>query len=201
VTLITYNNHDYLHTFIKEDMPGKEAVMDDLLLIKRIMDEHRLIRNNMKLVGESLNDREAASGLQKMREDMMVDVKSTAAEKQSKIEEALAVLEAGLKNHYAFEEEYLPPLLGELLMESLVLEHKQLLEKLGQVKSVIENVKLEKLSRNEQLNEEAVMFGLLNRIIREKEGHINREEAILEMLQKVLEEKARQPQREEHSIP
>ncbi len=165
--------------------------MDYLTIIKRVMDEHKIILGHLKLVGESLSDREALMNIEKVREDVMTDFKATAAEKQSRLEQTLVMLESGLKNHYAFEERVLPPLLGELLMEALKFEHKQLLAQVEQVKSVIHSVTLEGLSRNEQLNEEAIMYGMINRIRRQKEEHLNREEAMLTLLQKILEEKAK----------
>lgn len=166
--------------------------MDYLAIIRRIMDEHKAVVERFKLAGESLNDREALTGLEKVREDLMADFKSTAFEKQEKLEQALTLLENGLKNHYDFEEEALPFLMGELLTEALTLEHKQLLSGIEQARSVIKSVRLEGLSRDEQLNEESVMYGLINRLRRQKEDHLNREEAILIMLQKALEERAKE---------
>jgi len=168
--------------------------MDYLAVIKRVMDEHRVIADRLKLVGEPLNDQEAVISLESVREDLMVDFKATAVEKQSRLEQALLMLEAGLKNHYAYEEDVLPPLLGETITAALALEHRQLLAEVEQAKSVIRGVRLDELSHEEVLNEEALMYGLLNRIRRQKEEHLKREEAMLLMLQKALEEKAKQPQ-------
>ena len=161
--------------------------MDSLTIIKRVMDEHRVIMGRLKLVGESLSDKEALISIEEARAGLINDYKSTTSEKRSKLEQTLTVLQAGLKNHYAFEEETLPPLLGELLMEALKLEHKELLAEMERVKALIHNVNFEGLTRSELLNEESLMYESINRIRRQKEDHLNREETMLMMLQKVLE--------------
>jgi hypothetical protein len=54
--------------------------------------------------------------------------------------------------------------LGELLTWILVLEHTQLLFEIEQAKSAIKSARLERLSRNKQLSEESVMYGLIKQV-------------------------------------
>jgi hemerythrin len=161
---------------------------DKLAIIRQIIDDHQTIRGHVKLVGDSLTDREALLALEKTRSDWIPGRREILSEKQNKLQQTLSFLDEGLKNHFAYEEEALPPLLGELLMRALILEHQQIQSKINEVKSMAANTKLEGLSREELLAKESYIQQVVESLSQLIEEHTTKEETILEMVQRALEE-------------
>jgi hypothetical protein len=95
----------------------------------------------------------------------------------------------GLKNHFALEEKHLPPILGDLLMQGLKLEHADIRKSLDGLQGTLSAIKL-KESRSEQLltSRWSIQQKLddLRQLI---EGHASREEVILHMAKRALGDK------------
>jgi hemerythrin len=164
-------------------------MQDKLAIIKRVIDEHQTIRKHIKLVGDSVSDQEALTTLQKAHADFIPGRLEVTAEKQSKLQQAMSFLKEGLKNHFAFEEKALPPLLGELLTQALVLEHREITEEINEAISTVANTRLEGISREELLSTESHIQQMIDSICQLVEEHATKEEAILEMLSRAVEEK------------
>ena len=163
--------------------------MDNLAIINRVLEEHRTIRGHIKLVGDSIVDREALLNLRKTRADWVPGQLEDMLEKQNKLQQTMAALDEGLRGHFDFEEKALPPLLGELFMRALVLDHQEIKKEIENAKSIVVNTRLEGLSRDELLAKEADIQKVVDSMSRKIEEHAAREEIILEMLQRALEEK------------
>ena len=163
-------------------------MQDKLAIIRRILDEHQTIKGHLKLVGDSVSDQEALAALQKAHADFIPGRLEVVSEKQRKLQQTMSALEEGLKNHFAFEEKSLPPLLGELLMQALVLEHREIRNEIDEAKSTVESIKLEGLSREELLSKESHIQQMIDNICQLVEEHATKEEAILEMVQRALED-------------
>jgi hemerythrin len=165
-------------------------MQDKLAIIKRIIDEHQTIEEHIKLVGDSVSDQEALTTLQKAHADFIPGRLEVASEKQNKLQQAMSFLEEGLKNHFAFEEKVLPPLLGELLMQALVLEQREISREIDEAISTVANTRLEGLSREELVSKESHMQQMIDSICQLVEEHATKEEAILEMmLRRAVEKK------------
>ena len=164
-------------------------MLDNLAIIGRIRDAHQTLRGHMKLVGDSISDQEALSSLRGARADWIPGRLEILAEKQKKLQQTLSFLDEGLKNHFAFEEQVLPPLLGELFMRALILDHQEINKQIDEAKSVAADVKLEGLSREELLSKESHIQRVINSISHQVEDHTTREEIILEMVERALQEK------------
>ncbi len=162
---------------------------DYLAIIKRVIEEHQTIREHVKLVGDSISDREALATLEKASTDWIPGRGKALSERQNRLLRTISSLEEGLKHHFAFEEKALPPLLGELLMQALILEHREIMKELVEAKSIVANTKLEGLRRDELLFQESHMQDMIHSIYQLNEGHLTKEEAILYMVQRALEEK------------
>lgn len=165
-------------------------MQDKLAIIKRIIDEHQTIKEHIKLVGDSVSDQQALTALQKAHADFIPGRLEVASEKQNKLQQAMSFLEEGLKNHFAFEEKALPPLLGELLMQALVLEHREISREIDEAISTVANTRLGGLSREELLSKESNMQQMIDSICQLVEEHATKEEAILEMLRRAVEKKS-----------
>ena len=162
---------------------------DNLVIINQIIEQHQTIKGHVKLVGDSVTDEEALLALGKTLPEWIPGQLEVLAEKQKKLQQAMSFLDEGLKNHFAYEEKVLPPLLGELFMRALVLEHQAIKKEIDQAKSMAEEAKLEGLSRDELLSQEAFIQQTIGGLCESVEEHATREEVLLDMVRRVLEEK------------
>ncbi len=162
---------------------------DNLKIVDRVIKEHHTIREHVKLIGDSVSDLEALFSLQKARPDWILSSMEALSEKQGKLQQTISALDEGLKNHFSFEEKLLPPLFGELLMQALILEHREIKKRIDETKSLLTNTKLEGLSRRELLSQKAQIQQRVEGILQLVEEHAGREETILKMLKKALEAK------------
>ena len=164
---------------------------DYLTIIRRIIEWHQTLREHVRLVGDSLSDREALTSLERARADWVPGRPEILAEKQKKLQRAISSLDEGLKNHFAYEEKYLPPILGELFMQALILDHREIMKAINEVESTVSDMRLEGLSREELLAEDSHMQGVIDNVYQLNEDHLAREEVILDMVRRALEEKAK----------
>jgi len=163
--------------------------LDNLAIINKVKDEHQILRGHMKLVGDSISDQEAISSLTGARADWIPGRPEIIAEKQKRLQRALSFLDDGLKNHFAFEERVLPPLLGELFMRAIALDHREISKGIDEAKSMATDINLEGLSRDELLSKESHIQQVISNIGQLVEDHAAREEVILGMAERALREK------------
>ena len=160
-----------------------------LAIIKRVIEEHQTIRGHVKLVGDSLSDREALTSLERARADWVPGRPELLATTQKELQQAIESLDEGLKNHFAFEGKALPPLLGKLFMRAILLDHQEIRKAIAEAKSIAAETKLKGLSREDLLSKESHIQQRISNICQLVEEHAAREETILDMLRRALEEK------------
>jgi hypothetical protein len=165
--------------------------MEMIQALKHIMDEHQQIRTHMRLVGESLNDREAVDGLEKAKFNVLSNFSQPLSLKVEGALKTLVALREGVKHHYDFEEAELPPIFGEVLMEATKIQHKELLEEIESAISTLDRTKVEGITTDQRIIEESLMNALLERMLRNKGQHMSREEAMIEMAKVSLETRGR----------
>lgn len=170
-------------------MTEQLSVADQLAIINRVILEHQKVRDYVKAMGGAVTDRQALANLQKARTDWVPGQLGVLAEKKEKLEEATGHLEIGLQHHFGYEEKALPPMLGELFMQALVLEHHHISQKVADARTMIADVRLEGLSREEVLTKESEIQQTIKALGTAVEDHASREEIILDMLQRSLQEK------------
>jgi hypothetical protein len=161
-------------------------MLDSLSIINKVIEEHQIIRRHIKLIGDRLPDQEALRSLEKAQADLIPGRLEVLSEKQGKLQQTLSLVDEGLKNHFTFEEETLPPLLGKLLMQGLILEHKNIQSEISKTKTLVADTKLEGLKREELLSQELNLQQTVRGICHLIEEHSTKEEAILRMIQKAL---------------
>lgn len=177
-------------------------MLDDFAILRRIewvIDEHQTIRKHIKLVGDSVPDREALGSLRRSRNDWVPNRPEILAENLKKLQQTLGFLDDGLKNHFAFEGKNLPPLCGDLLMQALLMEHGEILRKIDETKSVVANSKLEGMSEEEFASQESQIQQVVASLFQLVEGHTINEEVILKMIRRVLEEKTKRKRKTDSS--
>jgi hypothetical protein len=142
----------------------------------------------MKLTGESVTDEEALTALEKARADWIPGRPEAVSAKQGRLQQAIGFLDEGLKNHFAFEENVFPSLLGDTLARAITLEHEGIRRELEETKPVAADIRLEGLSREDLLAEEARWQQRIDVVSQLVEEHARKEELILDMVRRVLEE-------------
>lgn len=165
--------------------------MRDLEIITKVMDQHKVLSGQINSVTETMSDKDALLRLEKAQKDLSVDFRCTLAERHTSLLESLSRVKKGLENHYAFEEEMLPPLLGQLLTEALIIEHKNLIAEMQKVISTIGKINLKGLTHQGEINQEVTMSKSLSTLRDDKLDHQKREEAILLTLQYICQEKSK----------
>ncbi len=164
-------------------------MVDNLTIIRKVIEEHHNIRTNIKLVGDSMNDLEAFFSLQKVYAGWTQSSKEGMIEKQEKLQQTMGSLMEGLKNHFGFEEKTLPSLFGELLMQALIFEHREIMNKLSEAKSMVFDTRLEGLDQKELLAKKWDIQQVMGSLPQMIEGHASKEETILNMMKKAMENK------------
>lgn len=160
-------------------------------IINKVIAEHQTIRSHIKLVGDSIPDREALSGLEKTRADWVPGKPEVVSDSQNKLIQAISYLEEGLINHFAFEQSAFPPLLGDLFMRAIILDHEEIMEGIKEGRVIAAETGLGKLGREDLLDRESKIWQAVDDLGRLIDEHASREEVILDMLRRALEAKAR----------
>lgn len=164
-------------------------MQDALEVIKMIIAAHRTIREHIKLAGDTVNDIEALFTLRRTDAEWAQSSINTLDMKLDRLRQTISLLDQGLKNHFNFEREVLPPLLGELLMLAILLEHRDIVEQLDAAKAMLASTKLEGLSQQELLLTKSKIQSTIGSISQMVEDHARREELILTMIERAAEEK------------
>lgn len=161
---------------------------DGLDILRKVIEQHRAIEGQIELVADSISDQEAVVSLERAQPDWIIGRPEILSERQNKLKQIINSLDEGLKNHFAYEEKALPPLLGELLMRALMLDHQQIREQIDEAKSIVADTRLVGLSREELLTKESDMRQMVNNVCQLIKGHAAREEIILGIVGRELEE-------------
>src|SRR4030042_5799737 len=130
---------------------GRCNVSDTLRVIEEAIAEHHSIRENLKHAGDSVTDIEALFALHKAIPGWSQRSVKELKDKQGQLLKAVTSLEQGLKRHFVFEEKELPPLLGEVLMKTIVSEHGEIAGLIEKAKASLTEGTLEGLSQPEPL--------------------------------------------------
>ena len=181
-------------SYLVEDYRGPAVwkgvcVSDDLALIKRVKDEYQVIMGHVKLVGDSISDHEALKSLREAHADWIPGRPEILAEKQKRLQRTLSFLDEGLQSHFAHEEKFLPPLLGELFMRALILDHREIAKEIDRAKSIVADMELEGLDREGLLSRDSYIQRAIESIIHLIDDHATREEIVLDMLERALQDK------------
>lgn len=162
--------------------------MDKLEIIRKILEEHVSFRENIKVAGDSVSDPEALTSLMHARNDWMPGKPGDTPAKQEHLHGTLRYLEEGLRNHFALEEELLPPILGGVLMRGLMLDHRSISAEIEKAISTIGAIQLEGLSRDRLLSAQAQVKQLIGNIGQIVERHASDEEALLRFAEMAIRE-------------
>ncbi len=159
---------------------------DALEVITSVISEHRKITEHIKLSGDTMNDIDALFTLRKTQYKAGWDMTSDTEviKKRGQLLQTINLLKDGLKNHFGYEEEVLPPLFGELIMNGILREHHEILGQIENAKTTIIN--LEGLDQDELFSKELVVLQIIQNLCQTVEDHAHHEETALNMMKKAL---------------
>jgi len=156
----------------------------------RVVEEHQAISESLKLVGDSVTDGEALRSLRGARRDWVPGRLEILGKKLEKLQQTLSHLAEGLRNHFAFEEDNLPPLCGDLLMKAILIDHQKIRKKLDEAISIVFNTKLDSLSEEELTSLEPHIKEAVDNVLSVVGEHARKEQVVLEMMRAVLEDQS-----------
>jgi hypothetical protein len=115
-----------------------------LLQIDGLVKEHIAISGHMRSV---------CSLLDKWEEDISTDVvqsgkEQSLSQKGVNLKQTMGYLDEGLKAHHQHEEEVIPNLAGEPVMEALQIEHQEIIKQLGEINFVLRDIQPVSLAVN-----------------------------------------------------
>ncbi|MFC2044322.1 hemerythrin domain-containing protein [Chloroflexota bacterium] len=163
-------------------------MQDEIGRVRHIIEEHTVIRERSKAVGDEINDLEAGEDLKLLSDSFSGTDEVVLADRLKQLKQALSFLFEGLRKHYEEEEELFLGILGEPLTRALTHEHRQITEDITSLIAVGDNTGLFPIS---QQRSPAVMMHIFQRIgaIRKMiEEHTRREDVVLQMLLAGLQE-------------
>jgi hypothetical protein len=164
---------------------------EQMAIVSRVIAEHQTIHHNIKLMGESMNDMEAILHLEQRQQEWKSGMPEAVAAKQKKLAQTLITLEQGLKNHFSFEEKYLFPLTGELLAESLTLDHKRITRELEGASTLVREMHLGDVAPEESAAQEDKIRKMIHSLHHLVEKHATTESAIIESMNRALQKRQR----------
>jgi hypothetical protein len=159
-----------------------------LVTISTVISEHHTTREHTRLAGDSISDEEAITTLKATSRDWIPGRRGGPEKRQMKLLQRLNFVEEGLKNHFATEETVLAMLLGELLTRAIILDHRNIVEKIHKARSIVADMVLQGLSREELLTKESQILQLIDHICHLIEDHATKEDIVLDMMERALQD-------------
>jgi len=162
--------------------------MDKIEILKRLQEEHKIIRNNITLANQRVNDLAVMSAASAIGVGMVFSSNGSLQGKPEKSQKAIDYIYDGLNRHFAFEEEYLPPLIEPAIMQGLKAEHEVIRAKLEKARSALTDIRMDSLKEEQILSWKNDIWHIMNSIYWTIERHASKEETILREMQKAMEE-------------
>ncbi len=163
--------------------------MDDLAIVNRVIQEHHQVAGHLEQTGHSLNDFEALFNAQKVYSEWTQSSVEELSGKVSSLQKTIASLAERLEKHFGYEEQYLPSLLGSVLYNWLILEHKEISKNLKETEVAISQFNLEDKNREALLQRKTVLNQDISQLSQLIQEHASKEETVLNMMKKALESK------------
>jgi hypothetical protein len=160
---------------------------DDLEILKKTIEEHRLIHENITSVSERANDVNAQVLLDWERADLAVSGADSMDEKVDTLKKSVAALQVNLGRHFGFEETYLPPVLGPELMNILLRDHVAIRAALEQAGKQLSAFKSGGLDNSTLLDKKMELIAVVSDVTDLIKEHALKEDTILRGKKRELE--------------
>ena len=160
---------------------------DSLKIVRELIEAHRTIRAQVREASDLITDLDAVFGLQKAYSGWTLSSIEALSERQKNLQQTIDRFEEGLRNHFAVEEKDLAPLLGEVLMKALALEHGEIASQINEARTLVTNMRLEGLTQEEALSRKSQVQKVVSETFHLVEQHAARENTLLKMIESALE--------------
>jgi len=161
-------------------------MQDKLSVISQVISEHTVLRRNLKLAGDTVSDEETLMELAEKVQGWPTEKRNELNDRQQELIRTLATVAAGLKNHFTFEEEKLPVIIGDIMVRALKVEHRELDLKVNAVLTSVSGIKFDELAGAEISVALAQVKRTVNDLSKAVERHAEREMVLIQMAQKAL---------------
>ena len=165
-------------------------MQDEMEKVKYIIEQHTVIGERSKVVGDEINDLEALEDLKLLRDSFSGTDEIVLADKLKELKQAMSYLIGSLRKHFDDEEKLFPGILGEPIARALTHEHRQITEDITSLMAIGDNRGLDQIS---QQRSPAIVMHIFQRIgaLRKMvEEHALREDVVLQMLLVGLQERS-----------
>lgn len=165
---------------------------DDLVIIERVIDEHKTIRQDFHNLEKVANDAEAMTGFEEAKEAFMPG-RLNQKQGLSTLEGTLNTIEDGLQRHFHFEETSLPAVIErhgdeelKSSLRSILLEHVDLRGRLAHSKKHAAELVEGSMARHRWEASAHDMRAYISHTRKLLEAHAEIEQELLHNLQKRL---------------
>lgn len=162
---------------------------DNIKDVLKAIEEHNLVRESVKSVESSMNDLNALFLLQRERADWALSSAEAQNKSLKKLKTTLDRLYDGLSRHFGFEEAAFPALIGDILMQSLSIDHREIKDSIEKTRAMVEKTDLQALGEKELLDQKTRIQTAINNLCQIIQEHATEEDVLLKMLRKSLENK------------
>jgi hypothetical protein len=168
-------------------------MVDQLAMVARLIEDHHKVRTNLKLVGDSVSDLEGLISLERAKPDWMLAPSELLSEKHDKLLQTISFLREGMENHFSYEEKYLPPIFGDLIMHALMLEHADIKKAMDGLQATLKNTVLAGLTSEQLMTAKWNIQQKIEDLRHLIEGHATKEDVLIQMVKRALEDKVNRP--------
>ncbi len=152
--------------------------------VDTIHSEHESIRHLVNSVGNSMGDLDAFFVLETERFEWSQSSLQALTEKLKHLGDVIDTLWTNLKNHFAYEEEHLVPVLGETIARALTMDHQEIARQIENVKVLVRETRFECLAQSELLVKKTTLLQVIGRLCRMIEEHAKDEDILIKMVKK-----------------
>jgi hypothetical protein len=160
---------------------------DSLEILSKIIEEHRLIQDNITHVSEKANDVNAQVLLDWERTDLAVSGPDSLDSKVDILKKSVAAMQVNLGRHFGYEEQYLPAVLGPELMHILLSDHTAIRAALLRAAAELNSFKSEGVDPKELLEKKMELIAVISDLTDLIKEHALKEDTILRGKKRELE--------------
>ena len=152
--------------------------------IQYISTEHTNIRRTVNSVGNAMTDLDTLFRLEAERFNLSLAPLQILSEKSARLAKIIDNLWKDLKEHFSYEEENLPDVLGDTLSKALKIEHAEIAREMEHVKNILTNSSFDGLTQPEMLAKKANLQQAIGKLCLMIEEHAKDEDVIIKLVKK-----------------
>jgi hemerythrin len=161
--------------------------MKDIEIVRKTLEEHKYIDDNIGRIEEKMSDMNALVLLQRERSNVAFSTQQDFGRKLADLANSLTRLTTSLQKHFSFEEMYMLKLLDNQAVADLVLEHGKINEEFEKIDALVKSSRPEGLNQKEFLDKKAEVIGDIMLVCQLIQAHALKEDKMLRDMKNDLE--------------